>query len=183
MAGPQCVTHPSFPNAKPNWESPLVAVNWPVHSNELIGFGYVNMHMHMIQWFLKRTTFDWPMWWNLSRLSLDSLAIFTLNGWARVNQHLLFSIKSPCLWASFHMQTSLTLRSLKSSMKCWNSVFNTQGSRLITVPVQAGAMKIYVAAVEALKKKEREGSKLDETQFTTQKKRNGAFLSFSPPEC
>jgi hypothetical protein len=68
-------------------------------------------------------------------------------------------------------------------MKCWNSVFNTQGSRLITVPVQAGAMKIYVAAVEALKKKEREGSKLDETQFTTQKKRNGAFLSFSPPEC
>ncbi len=30
-------------------------------------------------------------------------------------------------------------------MKCWNSVFNTQDSRLIiVVPVQVGAMKIYV---------------------------------------
>jgi len=45
-------------------------------------------------------------------------------------------------------------------MKCWNSVqFNTQDSRLIiVVPVQVGAMKIYVVAMEALKKKEREGS-------------------------
>ncbi len=81
------------------------------------------------------------------------------------------------------MQTSLSVRSLKLSMKCWNSVFNTKGSRLIIVPVQVGAMKIYVVAVEALKKKEREGSKLDETQFTTQKEKNGAFLSFSSPKC
>jgi hypothetical protein len=55
-------------------------------------------------------------------------------------------------------------------MKCWNSVFNTQGSRLIIVPVQVRAMKICVVAVEALKKKEREGSNHDETLFTTNKK-------------
>jgi hypothetical protein len=48
-------------------------------------------------------------------------------------------------------------------MKCWNSAFNAQGSRVIRVVVQAGAVKIYVAAVEALRKKETQ----DETQFTT----------------
>jgi hypothetical protein len=50
-------------------------------------------------------------------------------------------------------------------MKCWNSAFNAQGSRVIVVIVQVGAVKIYAAAaaVEALRKKERQ----DETQFTT----------------
>jgi len=48
-------------------------------------------------------------------------------------------------------------------MKCWNSAFNAQGSRVIIVVVQVGAVKIYVAAVEALRKKERG----DEIQFTT----------------
>jgi len=46
-------------------------------------------------------------------------------------------------------------------MKYWNSVrisaFNAQGSRGIIVAVQAGTVKISVAAVEALKKKERQG--------------------------
>jgi hypothetical protein len=51
---------------------------------------------------------------------------------------------------------------LKLSTKCWNSAFNAQGSRLIIVVVQVVTVKIYVAAVEALKKKERQ----DETQFT-----------------
>jgi hypothetical protein len=37
-------------------------------------------------------------------------------------------------------------------MKCWNSAFNAQGSRLIIVVVQVGAVKIYVAAVQALRK-------------------------------
>jgi hypothetical protein len=46
--------------------------------------------------------------------------------------------------------------------------------RLIIVVVQLGAVKIYVAAVEALRKKERQY----ETQITT--KING-FLSFIPP--
>jgi hypothetical protein len=48
-------------------------------------------------------------------------------------------------------------------MRCWNLALNAQGSRLIIVVVQVGAVKIYVAGVEALKKKERG----DETQFTT----------------
>jgi hypothetical protein len=57
-------------------------------------------------------------------------------------------------------------------MKCGNSAFNAQGSRLIIVVVQLGAVKVYVAAaVEALRRKERQ----DETQFTTK-----TFLSFIP---
>ncbi len=48
-------------------------------------------------------------------------------------------------------------------MKCWNSAFNAQGSRVIVVVVQVRVVKIYVAAVEALRKKERQ----DETKFTT----------------
>jgi hypothetical protein len=38
-------------------------------------------------------------------------------------------------------------------MKCWYSVFNAQGSRLIIVVVQLGAVKIYVIAVEAPRKR------------------------------
>jgi hypothetical protein len=55
--------------------------------------------------------------------------------------------------------------SLNLGVKCWNSPFNPQGSRLIIVIVHIGlrAVQIYVAAVEALRKKER----VDETHFTT----------------
>jgi nicotinamide riboside transporter PnuC len=49
------------------------------------------------------------------------------------------------------------------SMKRWNRAFNAKGSRLIIVVVQVGAVKIYVAAVKALREQER----WDETQFTT----------------
>jgi hypothetical protein len=45
--------------------------------------------------------------------------------------------------------------------------------RLIIVVVQVGAVKIYVAGVEALKKKQRQ----DETQFIT---KIDGFLSFTP---
>jgi hypothetical protein len=48
-------------------------------------------------------------------------------------------------------------------MKCWKAAFNAQGSRLIIVALQVGAVKVYAATVEALKKKERQG----ETEFTT----------------
>jgi hypothetical protein len=44
-----------------------------------------------------------------------------------------------------------------------NSAFNAQGSRVIIVVDQVEGLKIYVAAVEALRKKEIGG----ETQFTT----------------
>jgi hypothetical protein len=74
------------------------------------------------------------------------------------------TLYSPCLWASFHLlsphfqwypQSHEILLNL--SMKCWISAFNAQ--RLIII----GALKIYVAAVEVLRQKERQ----DETQFTT----------------
>jgi len=41
-------------------------------------------------------------------------------------------------------------------MKCWKSAFNAQGSRIIIVALQVGAVKIYAATVKTtLKKKER----------------------------
>ncbi len=58
-------------------------------------------------------------------------------------------------------------------MKYRYSAFNAQGSRLIIVVVQLGAVKIYVAAVETPRKKKRQ----DETQFTT---KIDGFLSFIP---
>jgi hypothetical protein len=59
-------------------------------------------------------------------------------------------------------------------MKCWNSAFNAQGSRVIVVVVHVvGVVKIYVAAFEVLRKKER----WDETQFTTE---NGGKISLGP---
>jgi hypothetical protein len=61
---------------------------------------------------------------------------------------------------------------LNLSMKCWNSAFNAQ--RLIIIGVQKGAVKIYLAAVEALRQKERQ----DETQSTT--KFDGFFFLVSP---
>jgi hypothetical protein len=62
---------------------------------------------------------------------------------------------------------------LNLSMKCWVSAIHAQGSRLIIVVVQLWAVKICVAAVEALGKKERQ----DKTQFTT---KIDGFLSFIP---
>jgi hypothetical protein len=59
-------------------------------------------------------------------------------------------------------------------MKCWNSAFNAGGSRLVIVVVQLEAVKLYVAAVEAPRKKETQ----DETQFTT---KIDGFWSFIPP--
>jgi hypothetical protein len=53
---------------------------------------------------------------------------------------------------------------LNLGMKCCNSAFNAQGSRVILVVVQVGAVKIYVAAVQALRKNETQ----DETQFYDQ---------------
>jgi hypothetical protein len=48
-------------------------------------------------------------------------------------------------------------------MKCWNWAFNAQGWRVIIIVVQVGAVETHVAAVKALREKERR----DETQFTT----------------
>ncbi len=48
-------------------------------------------------------------------------------------------------------------------MKRWNSACNVQGLRVIIVVGHIGTVKICVAAVEVLMKKERQ----DETQFPT----------------
>jgi hypothetical protein len=36
-------------------------------------------------------------------------------------------------------------------MKCWNSTFIAHGSRLIIVPLQVGALKIYAATIGGVK--------------------------------
>jgi hypothetical protein len=93
------------------------------------------------------------------------------------------STKSPCLYHVFeppfspyplfwwYPQSKEIL--LNFSMKCQNSAFNAQGSRVITIVVQVGAVRIYVAAVEALMKMEIQ----DETQYTA---KIDGFLSFTP---
>ncbi len=61
-------------------------------------------------------------------------------------------------------------------MKCWNSAFNAQGSRVIIIVVLVGAVKIYVAAVQVLSENERQ----DEIEFTT---KIDGFLEFTQLEC
>jgi hypothetical protein len=51
---------------------------------------------------------------------------------------------------------------LNLKMKMCNSTFNAEGSRFFIIVVQIGAVKIYGASVEALRKMKRQ----DETQFT-----------------
>jgi hypothetical protein len=83
---------------------------------------------------------------------------------------------SPCLHTPYPLfQWYLQSKeiSFNLNMKCWNSAFSAQGSRVIIVVAQVRALKIYVAAVEALKKKERQ----DGTQFTT---KIGETTSLSP---
>ncbi len=58
-------------------------------------------------------------------------------------------------------------------MKCWNSAFNAQGSRVVIVLVQGTSENICSSTVEELREKER----LDETQFTT---RIGGKTSLGP---
>jgi hypothetical protein len=59
---------------------------------------------------------------------------------------------------------------LKLSTKCWISAFNAQGSRGFIVAVKVGAAKIYVAAVEALRKKARQGETQEQSKFAGLKK-------------
>jgi len=84
------------------------------------------------------------------------------NVFAQILHLIELSVKSPCLDPVFepaftpymlfqwYPQSKDILLSL--GMKCWNSASNAQGSRLIIVVVQVRVMKIYVAAVEALRR-------------------------------
>jgi len=75
---------------------------------------------------------------------------------------LKFSLKSPCLW--FGPQSHEILLNL--GMKCWN-VSNAQGSRKLQLSHMQGAVKIYVAAVEELKKMKRECQNRMKLTFST----------------
>ncbi len=73
---------------------------------------------------------------------------------------LNLSVKSPSLstpYPLFHSYPQSNEILLNLSIKYWNSSFNGQGSRVIVAIVEVGAVKIYVAPLEALKKKERGG--------------------------
>ncbi len=73
---------------------------------------------------------------------------------------LKVTLSSPCLWASFYPQTRLWVRSAM-----WGNFIKSRyemlklstGAKVIIVAVQVGVVKIHVAAVEALRKKERGG--------------------------
>jgi hypothetical protein len=53
-----------------------------------------------------------------------------------------FSFTPPYPLFQWYLQRKEILLNL--NMKCWNSIFNAQGSRVILVVVQVGAVKIYV---------------------------------------
>jgi hypothetical protein len=63
---------------------------------------------------------------------------------------------------------------LKLSTKRWIPAFNAQGLRGIIVAVQVGAVKIYVIAVEALRKQRKRG-------WNSETIKIDGFLSFTPP--
>ncbi len=72
---------------------------------------------------------------------------------------MIYALSHPILFAfipyplfEWYPQSKEILLDL--SMKCWNSTFNAQGSRVIIVVVQVGAVKIYVG-------KMKEGMKLN----------------------
>jgi hypothetical protein len=86
--------------------------------------------------------------------------------WIREIREVTLSL--PYLWASFQPLNPFLVVSVKQgnfiksqyemsklSAKCWISAFNAQGSRGITLAVQVGAVKIYVAVVEALRHKKK----------------------------
>ncbi len=62
---------------------------------------------------------------------------------------------------------------LNLNMKCENSTFNAQGSKVIIVVIHVRVIKICVVKVEVLRKK----GTHDETHFTT---KFDGFMSFTP---
>ncbi len=69
---------------------------------------------------------------------------------------------------------------LKLSTKCWISAFNAQSSRGIIVAGQVGAVKISVAAVEPLRKKEMHGETQEPSEKSEAMKR--WYVSLGPQE-
>jgi hypothetical protein len=104
---------------------------------------------------------EWGWYENLGHVWAENVDWFELS--------LKLPSVSPSISASFtpyplfqwYLQSKEILLNL--GMRCWNSIFNAQGLRVIIVVVQVGAVNIYVTAVQALRKMETQ----DETQFTT----------------
>jgi len=71
------------------------------------------------------------------------------------------TLSSPCLWASFHPYPLFQWYPyskdilLNLSMKCWNSGFDAQDSRLIIIIVQVGAVKNICSSSGGAQEKER----------------------------
>jgi hypothetical protein len=114
-------------------------------------------------------------------------AALTLVPWFKNQKHnsfkLLLNIRvkskvtvfSPSLWACFHPPVpSFSGTYLHSNDILLNEMLkNAKASRVTIVAVQVTAVKIYVAAMEALRKNERQ----DETHFTT---KSGGKTSLGP---
>ncbi len=95
-------------------------------------------------------------------------------------------LSSPSLCVSFHpLSPSLSevrkVRKsiIKSGYECWNSAFNAQGSRLIIVVVQLGAVKIYVRSSGGAQEKRKERVK-NPMKLTIWHKKDGAHFWVSP---
>ncbi len=68
----------------------------------------------------------------------------SLVGWSPPVSHKQMEKKTLLsVWYPQSKGISMNLR-----MKCWNSAFNAQGSRVIIVVVHVGAVKIYVAVMD-----------------------------------
>ncbi len=88
----------------------------------------------------------------------------------------MLKLSAKCWISVWNAQNSLRnaesqYEMLKLTTKCWIPAFSAHGTRRIIVAVQVGAVKIYVAAVEALRKKRKTGVKL---------RKIDGFLSFTP---
>jgi hypothetical protein len=97
---------------------------------------------------------------------------FSTTTWGS-NQHHVGITQYLIFMCPHHLNILHVQHQASNDGSIWYPVSNAQGSRLIIVVVQLGAVKIYVTAVETLRKKERQ----DETWFTT---KIDGFLSFIP---
>jgi hypothetical protein len=96
---------------------------------------------------------------------------------------------SPRIYSAFAPPIQWYLQSkeisLNLGMKWWNSAFNAQGSRVIIVVVQVGAVKIYVAAVHRRSGKRKHRMKLSLPPKSVEKPKFGSqlflFVKFSFP--
>jgi hypothetical protein len=106
-------------------------------------------------------------WWRIRRrwilgkcTSKPNCYKLARNRWRRRrerNRSRRFSRVRDNATCSFQVPCPLCIHSgiATLGMKCWNSAFNAQGSRVITVIVQVSTVKIYVTAPKALEKKKK----------------------------